>query len=104
MKIRTTKKEITSNYDKIINIPYCHAQFILRGIDPIAYTAGAYGWNADIYEITPEIAIVTRYRPFGNYRSDAATVASFEKRARETSDPEEIAAIRAEFINQIINK
>lgn len=104
MSIRTTRKEIISNYSEIISVPYCRAQFLMRGLAPVAYTAGVYGWNADIYEIAPGVAIVTGYRPYGNHHPDAATVALYDNQAKQTDDTEKIAQIRADFINNIIKK
>ena len=63
MKLKTTKKDVMDSYNDIISIGYCDAQFLLRGVDPIAYTVGTYGWNADIYNVNG-VAIVTGYRPF----------------------------------------
>ena len=63
---------------------------------PAAYTAGVYGWNADIYPITSGVAICTGYRPFGNVKPDRETVSRYEKRAREMRrdlwNTEELAA------------
>lgn len=63
MKFRTTGKAIKANYDAVA-LGYCEAQTLLRTIDPIAYTCGVYGWNADIYT-NGRKAIVTGYRPIG---------------------------------------
>lgn len=65
MKERTTMKYIKQNYKKIINVGYCKLQNFLKHETPKYYTAGVYGWNADIY-IFKGIALVTGYRPFGN--------------------------------------
>lgn len=65
MKERTTMKYIKQNYKKIINVRYCKLQNFLKHETPKYYTAGVYGWNADIY-IFKGIALVTGYRPFGN--------------------------------------
>ena len=67
MKERTTMKYIKQNYKKIINVGYCKLQNFLKHETPKYYTAGVYGWNADIY-IFKDIALVTGYRPFGNIK------------------------------------
>ena len=65
MKYKATKKEVMGGYVKVIRIGYCNLQYLLRGEDPVAYTSGGDGWNADIYDFK-SVAIVTGYRPFGN--------------------------------------
>ena len=67
MKYKTTKKEVMENMWTFY-CGYCDYQNILDTITPQAYTCGVYGWNADIYEVSNNIAIVTGYRPFGEYR------------------------------------
>lgn len=66
-KQRTTIKYIKQNFKKIIKVGYCELQFFLKNQKPEYYTAGVYGWNADIY-IFKDIALVTGYRPFGNIK------------------------------------
>ena len=82
MKFKTTKKAITQNYRNVISIGYCDAQYLLQGKNPIAYNAGVYGWNADIYDING-VAIVTGYRPFGNISPDYKTIKKYEDEARK---------------------
>lgn len=65
MKHKTTEKAIEQNYYKIIKVGYCNLQYLLQYEEPVAYTSGVYGWNADVYDFG-NIAIVTGYRPFGN--------------------------------------
>ena len=68
-KTRTTKKAVLANYQDVIVTPYCHLQKELAHHSPRYYTAGVYGWNADIYEVEHNgeiVAICTGYRPFGN--------------------------------------
>ena len=69
MKFKTTKKEVNEGYSCVLKVGYCELQDLLHYQNPIAYTCGVYGWNADIYN-APEprwggTAIVTGYRPFG---------------------------------------
>lgn len=70
MKKQVTKKEVQKYYKNIISVGYCDLWYLLQGIDPEGYTAGIYGWNADIYEVNRTTAIVTGYRPFGNVSSN----------------------------------
>lgn len=80
MKFKTTKKNIVANYDKVIKVGYCDLQNLLKYESPIAYTAGVYGWNADIYDFG-DVAIVTGYRSFGNIHPDYEIVNRYEKEA-----------------------
>jgi hypothetical protein len=48
MRIKVAKKEIIKNY-KCFSVGYCDLQTLLNVADPQFYTAGVYGWNADIY-------------------------------------------------------
>ncbi len=66
-KQRTTIKYIKQSFKKIIEVGYCKLQFFLKNQKPEYYTAGVYGWNADVY-IFKGIALVTGYRPFGNIK------------------------------------
>lgn len=80
MKFKTTKKAIMANYVKVIEIGYCDLQYLLNYKSPIAYTAGVYGWNADIYDFGG-VAIVTGYKPFGNIHPNWEIVEKYEKEA-----------------------
>ena len=66
MKTQTTKKAIMSTYRNVIKVGYCGLQYALKWREPNFYTAGAYGWNSDVYFIDSDTVIVTGYRPFGN--------------------------------------
>ena len=65
MKYKTTKRNVMNGYSNVISVGYCDFQSLLRCKEPIAYTSGVYGWNADVYDFG-NVAIVTGYRPFGN--------------------------------------
>lgn len=82
MKHKTTQKAIKENYRKIINVGYAELQSLLKHLEPIAYTAGVYGWNADIYIING-VAIVTGYRPFGNIKADYDICCKYESEANQ---------------------
>jgi hypothetical protein len=51
MKFKTTKKAMKENYDKIIKIGYCNAQYLLQYEKEIAYSTRAEGWACDYYDI-----------------------------------------------------
>lgn len=63
MKVKVTAKDIKQN-GKPLAFGYCAVQHILSEDNPQFYTAGTYGWNADIYDFG-SFQIVTGYRPFG---------------------------------------
>ena len=66
MKTKITKKAIMSAYRNVIKVGYCDMQDALKCREPNFYTAGVFGWNADVYVIDYDTVIVTGYRPFGN--------------------------------------
>lgn len=109
MKTKRTMRDIKSQYPIIIQVGYCGVQDMLCRDYPATYTAGVYGWNADIYSIAPGIAICTGYRPFGNVKPDRETVSRYEKRAREMRRDllnfEELAThlhnLQEEFIREV---
>lgn len=111
MKEKRTMRDIKSNYQSIIKVYYCDAQDMLCMNRPIAYTAGVYGWNADVYPIAPGVVICTGYHPFGNIKPDRETVSRYEKRAREMRrdlwNAEELAErlhnLQKEFIHEVCN-
>ena len=53
-------------YNNIIEAGYCEAYYLLYYIPKTFYTSGSYGWNADIYHLKSNVALVTGYIPFGN--------------------------------------
>jgi hypothetical protein len=65
MRFRTNAKAVREGYYYIISAGYCALQRLLSSENPIAYSAGTYGWNFDLYQIDdfPGVAIVTGYRP-----------------------------------------
>ena len=66
MKYKTTQKEVMNGFQTVISCGYCSLQFLLRYETPSAYTSGADGWKADIYDMGNGIALVTGYAPFGS--------------------------------------
>ena len=111
MKYRTTKKDIKSGFSKVISVSYCSLQHLLNCETEAAYTAGVYGWNADIYDFG-NVAIVTGYNPFGNIRPDYETVKKYDNMACEIignifSWDERKAALRSlidNFIEEVTTK
>lgn len=111
MKFKTTKTEIMNGYGLVIKIPYCELQTLLKFYDPVAYTHGQYGWNADIYNAPYPFggtAIVTGYRAFG-FAPSYDLIKKYENMARkfynENNDPWTIGTtekIRNEFERLLI--
>ena len=83
MKFKTTQKAIKKGYNKILCIGYCNLQYLLYYKNPVAYTSGVYGWNADIYDIGGGIAICTGYKPFGNIRADYNLQKEYDDKAQQ---------------------
>ena len=81
MKYRTTQKEVKNNYCHVLSVGYADLGYLLQHRNPEAYTAGVYGWNADIYSIG-STAIVTGYRPFGKH-IDYDIVRKYNEKAKK---------------------
>ncbi len=66
MKYQTTRTKLYKQYGKenINKLYYCDIQFLMRGVDPIAYTCDNYGWHSDIYDYKGVI-FSTGYTPIG---------------------------------------
>lgn len=83
MKARITLKQLKLMYSKRIAIGYCDASYLLKFEEPIAYTAGVYGWNNDIYAVDG-CAIVTGYRSLcGNINYNRSRVRDYDEKAHE---------------------
>ena len=73
-----------NNYYYVVKVSYCELQHLLKYSDPIAYTCGQNGWNADVYEID-NVAIVTGYFPFGNIIPEHQKNNEYNNKAMEIS-------------------
>ena len=71
-----------SAYSNVIKVGYCDMQNALKWREPNFYTAGVYGWNADVYVIDHDTVIVTGYRPFGNMELPREVIDTLNKCAR----------------------
>lgn len=107
MKFETTRKAIVNHYSKVYSVGYCGAQYLFRGMSPVAYNAGVYGWNFDLYDVGG-VAICTGYRNMPG--AIAPNVREYESAARaiweDYSAPYEDRAARArevlrDFIGQL---
>ena len=79
MKTRITKKAIMNAYRNVIKVGYGGMQDALKWREPNFYTAGVYGWNADVYVIDYDTVIVTGYRPFGNMELSREVIYTLNK-------------------------
>ena len=98
--IQTTKRSVMNGYSRVLAIPYCQLWNLLRYEDPIAYTCGMYGKNADIY-IFDNTVISTGNRPFGRH-VDYKLIESFDKLAESKKTKEEVSALIKEFIKEAV--
>jgi hypothetical protein len=111
MKAQVTKKQIKENFNTILSIGYCDAQYLLYYKTPFAYSAGINGWSCDYYQID-NICISTGYSPIGtsvNY----SLLKELEGKAQKivydynlsSSDKEkQLNELIKELINSILNK
>lgn len=99
MKARVTQKEAMKSFEVLI---YTNMDLsrLNNNRQPEYYTAGAYGWNADIYDVSDympknnrmKVALVTGDRSFGThhapydmlykYVSKADAMSSFEPKTK----------------------
>ena len=100
MKVQTTKRIITNNYPTILKVGYCQIQHLLKHLEPIAYTFGPYGWNADIYDIKG-YAICTGYRSFGNISPSYELCRLYDGKAQDVWSNHELTY--SEKKNNVIN-
>ena len=84
MEFKVTALEILANYRNIIAIGYREAEALLRYENPIAYSAGVYGWLCDYYDIDG-VCISTGYCPIGK-PIDYEKLREAEAAAREIWD------------------
>ena len=52
MKLKATKKQIRQNFNTILSIGYCDAQYLLDCKNPFAYSAGLNGCTKIINLLT----------------------------------------------------
>lgn len=107
MKYQTTRKAIVYGSSKIRFAYYCEIQTLLQAHSPVAYTAGIYGWNFDVYEIDG-VTICTGYRNMPGTHANNAR--EYEQRAnaimnehdrKYESRRDDVEKLLHEFIAQI---
>ena len=65
MKTKETKKAIKKDFNNILSIGYCDAQYLLYYKKPFAYSERVEGWACDYYRVD-NICISTGYSPIGD--------------------------------------
>lgn len=102
MKYKTTAKDVKNGYHYIIAVGYCELQSLLQYEHPVAYTAGTYGWNFDVYDVNG-VAIVTGYRGMPNNKNvncDHALIREYEQKAQGKTAREKRALLE-QFIARV---
>lgn len=111
MKFKTTKKAMQNNYNKIVSIGYCNAQYLLQYENAIAYSTRAEGWACDYYDVNG-VLISTGYAPLSskNTNSNYDMVHNYDNRARAIvynndldyeTRKEQVSTLLAEFIKEV---
>ena len=80
--IKISAKQVKETFTRVLAVPYCAAQNLLRFQTPVWYTAGVYGKNADVF-CEVDAVIATGYRPFGKA---ARFVKKYEEKAKKFLD------------------
>ncbi|MEI6296197.1 MAG: hypothetical protein WCO84_00945 [bacterium] len=108
MKFKTTKKAIKDNYYRILSVPYCELQNLLRYENPIAYSSGSYGWACDYYYVDG-VLISTGYSTINskNVKQEYDIMELYEKQARSINSKfsptakQETTELLYKFISQV---
>ena len=80
-KVKTTLKAIRNSHVFVVPVGYCQLQFLLNYRSPVAYATGTYGWNCDLYSLSPDVGICTGYRTAGNVNYPFDRIREFDNRA-----------------------
>lgn len=81
-KFRTTNRTMTTE-SVCYRIGYGDVQHLLKFHDAVAYTAGTYGWNSDIFHIYGNTYISTGYRPCGYDFHDIWVIHALDRKAKD---------------------
>jgi hypothetical protein len=111
MKFKATKKQMKDNYNTIISIGYCDAQYLLRYENEIAYSTRSEGWACDYYDVDG-VLISTGYAPLAekNTKRDYNTIRKYDEQAQNIvynnnigyeEQETQIKALLRDFINEV---
>ena len=105
-KVKVSKKQMKENY-RILSVGYCDLQFLLKHRDPIAYSAGTYGWSCDYYDIKG-VVISTGYNPIKskNVNDSYDLIKEYNEKARniEYTTYEEMISKLNDLLDEFIEK
>lgn len=105
---KITKKYVMNTYKNVIKVGYCDLQELLTFARQIGYTAGVYGWNANVYQVNLNTVIVTGYRPFGNIDTHYVFCKKYEEKAIEAKknifNCEDLRNTLDELVNDFIKE
>ena len=104
MKFKTTRKAIVNGFVNVKCAGYCDLQALLRNHSPIAYTAGIYGWNFDVYDVYG-VTICTGYRNMPGarlehireYEAKAAAIWSWDNKTPFNAKQKQVEKLLQEF-------
>lgn len=82
-KFKTSKKSLKRNFEHLISVPNSALQYILWAYTPTAYVRGRWGWDADIYKVSPNTCIVTGIKSFGNRHPSEELCKKFNDKGKE---------------------
>ena len=82
MKFRTTNRKLTTE-SVCYRVGYGDILHLMKFHDAVAYTAGTYGWNSDIFHIYGNTYISTGYRPCGYDFHDKWVIHALDRKARD---------------------
>ena len=103
MKFKATRKAMKESYNRIAKISYCNAQFLLKYIEPIAYSTRAEGWACDYYDIKG-VLISTGYAPIEPKNTNCTydIVRLYDDKARDVIYSKEDWKVQAEKVNALV--
>lgn len=67
-KKQVSRKALTSMANIVLTAGYCQLQALLNPLSPSFYNANTYGWQADGYIISPNLAVTTGYSIVGTHK------------------------------------
>ena len=96
-KFRTTNREMM-NESLCYAVGYAELQYLFKFENSVAYTAGIYGWNSDIYLLRGNTYISTGYRPCGYRLKDGWIYKALDRYAeKRISEVKDYYALKLEF-------
>lgn len=82
-------REVKATHTNVISVGYCNLQYMLRSVQPYAYTTRSEGWGADVYSFG-NVAIATGYAPFGDIRPSYDLKQQYEMKAQKIFEDKRI--------------